>query len=90
MDLVYKPISPCRFIDTRSVGGPINGTRSFNLNLTGATYGGQAACNPIALIGSDILIGGFAANLTTSSPRILLGSTLGSAGRATTVASRRT
>jgi hypothetical protein len=43
-DLVYTPITPCRFIDTRNVGGKISGVRSFNLMTSGSTYGGSAAC----------------------------------------------
>lgn len=49
-DLVYTPISPCRIVDTRLVGGPIaaNSTRSFeSYNANGfAGQGGDASnCN---------------------------------------------
>lgn len=47
-DLVYRPITPCRYIDTRNVGGPIVGTRDFDLTNTGSTYGGSGACDPKA------------------------------------------
>jgi hypothetical protein len=47
-DLVYRPITPCRYIDTRNVGGPIVGTRDFDLTSTGSTYGGSGACDPKA------------------------------------------
>jgi hypothetical protein len=50
-DLVYKPIVPCRYIDTRNVGGKISGFRGYDLAFSGATYGGLAACNPTALFG---------------------------------------
>ncbi|MEO5763741.1 MAG: hypothetical protein ABIR52_00375, partial [Casimicrobiaceae bacterium] len=30
-DLVYKPVTPCRFVDTRIVGGKISPTRAFDL-----------------------------------------------------------
>jgi hypothetical protein len=45
-DLVYTPISPCRYIDTRNVGGKITpaAPRGFNLASTGATYGGSGVC----------------------------------------------
>ena len=34
-ELVYYPITPCRYIDTRVVGGPLlTGSRLFNLTLT--------------------------------------------------------
>jgi hypothetical protein len=45
-DLVYRPIAPCRYIDTRNVGGPIVGMRDFNLATNGSTYGGAGACDP--------------------------------------------
>lgn len=68
-DLVYKPIAPCRFIDTRNVGGKINGTRGFDINLTGASYGGLAACDPTALFGvNENSFGGIAMNMTIVDP----------------------
>lgn len=50
-DLVYTPITPCRFSDTRIVGGKINGFRGYDLDNNGAVYGGSAACNPVTLFG---------------------------------------
>ncbi len=52
-ELVYYPISPCRFIDTRNVGGKIVGSRTFDLDATGDIYGGSVACNPKATVGND-------------------------------------
>lgn len=46
-DLTYRPIQPCRILDTRNAGGPIpaNGTRSFvavfNNNVTTSNYTAQ-------------------------------------------------
>ncbi len=69
-DLVYTPITPCRFIDTRFyVDGAINGIRPFDLDLTGASYGSSGACNPTALLGANgDSVGAIAANLTIVSP----------------------
>lgn len=68
-DLVYKPISPCRFIDTRNIGGAINGTRGFDVFLNGASYGGVAGCNPTALFGvGENAFGALAVNVTVVSP----------------------
>lgn len=50
-ELVYFPITPCRFIDTRNVGGPIAGSRAFDLDTNGGTYGGSAACAPVSNAG---------------------------------------
>jgi hypothetical protein len=50
-DLVYRPITPCRFIDTRFLGGPINGSRDYTLSGDGGPNGGSAACNPVTLSG---------------------------------------
>ena len=48
--------------------------RSFDLDLTGAPYGGSGACNPRALIqAAPTLLGGFAANLTIVSPAVAPG-----------------
>jgi hypothetical protein len=52
-ELVYIPITPCRFIDTRFVGGPLAGPRGFDLDLTGSTYGGDATCDPSATVGGN-------------------------------------
>ena len=43
-DLVFTPITPCRFIDTRNVGGPISTVRVFDTASSGTTYGGAAGC----------------------------------------------
>ncbi len=50
-DLTYKPFTPCRFIDTRNVGGKISGTRGYDLSLTGTSYGGSGGCAPTTLAG---------------------------------------
>ncbi|MGH9200646.1 MAG: hypothetical protein ACRD2A_05365 [Vicinamibacterales bacterium] len=44
-DLVYTPISPCRFIDTRNIGGKINGVRAFDADQAGSAFGGAALCH---------------------------------------------
>ena len=50
-DLTYKPFTPCRFVDTRNVGGKISGTRGYDLSLTGTSYGGSGSCAPTTLAG---------------------------------------
>jgi hypothetical protein len=77
-DLVYIPITPCRFIDTRNVGGKITGTpigsRSFDLDATGAAYGGSAACNPKSFVGNDANnIGAISLNLAIVDPSLAPG-----------------
>lgn len=73
-DLVYFPITPCRFADTRVVGGPINGFRGYDVALNGATYGGDAPCNPTAIFGvNESAIGNLAMNVTIVSPQIAPG-----------------
>jgi hypothetical protein len=68
-DLVYKPISPCRYIDTRSVGGPITGSRGYDLVNNGAAYGGSAGCNPTVLFGvGQDSFGALVMNVTALSP----------------------
>jgi hypothetical protein len=52
-DLVYVPFAPCRYIDTRNVGGKINGTRGFDIANPGDTYGGSASCNILTLGGGS-------------------------------------
>lgn len=43
--LVFTPKTPCRFIDTRNVGGAIGTTaRAFDTFLFGGSYGGDSAC----------------------------------------------
>jgi hypothetical protein len=48
-DLVFTPITPCRFIDTRNVGGVIpkgsSAATAFNTALSGGTYGGDSNCS---------------------------------------------
>src|SRR5690242_19361613 len=64
-DLVYRPITPCRYIDTRNVGGPISGFRDFDLHNTGTTYGGSGSCDPKSAApgGDPANIGAVAFNL---------------------------
>jgi hypothetical protein len=54
-DLVYRPITPCRYIDTRVLGTPVEpppvGTFSIDLGNTGASYGGSAGCNILTAAG---------------------------------------
>lgn len=43
--LVFTPLTPCRFIDTRNVGGVlINVPRQFNATAAGPAYGGAVGC----------------------------------------------
>jgi hypothetical protein len=48
-DLVYRPITPCRYLDTRVLAAPVEpppvGSLSVDLGKTGASYGGSAGCN---------------------------------------------
>ena len=68
-ELVYIPLTPCRFIDSRNVGGPLVGTAAFDLDLAGNTYGGSAACAPAAAVGGNAnLIGAIAINVAIVSP----------------------
>lgn len=68
-DLVYVPIPPCRFVDTRFVGGAINGIRGYDLVTNGSTYGGSAACDPTALFGvGENSFGALAMNVTVVLP----------------------
>ncbi len=46
-ELVYIPVTPCRLIDTRNVGGPIVGSRGFDLDQNGSSFGGSASCNVV-------------------------------------------
>jgi hypothetical protein len=63
-DLVYTPIVPCRYIDTRNVGGKINGTRSFDFDLN--SYGGTCPNDPYGLFGGTL--GAVAANVAIVDP----------------------
>lgn len=68
-ELVYYPITPCRYIDTRSVGGPIIGSRAFDLSLTGGAYGGSLACDPKSVVGgNEDRIGALAVNVAIVGP----------------------
>jgi hypothetical protein len=68
-DLVFTPIAPCRFIDTRNyVAGAINGIREFDLDAAASTYGGSGVCGAAALGASGDAIGAIAANLTIVGP----------------------
>jgi hypothetical protein len=51
-ELVYLPQAPCRWIDTRNVGGPLVGTRQFDMDADGTSYGGAAGCVANGGIGS--------------------------------------
>jgi hypothetical protein len=64
-DLVFFPFPPCRFIDTRNVGGKINGARGFDYGQPGSTYGGSAACSLTTLSGAgENQIAAAAVNIT--------------------------
>jgi hypothetical protein len=64
-DLVYTPVTPCRYIDTRFVGGKISGTRGYDLASNGSIYGGSAACAPQTIFGaSESQIAAVAMNVT--------------------------
>jgi hypothetical protein len=54
-DLVYRPVTPCRFIDTRNVGGKISGSRTFDYDAADQAYGGNVGCRPTAMFGSGLL-----------------------------------
>ena len=67
-DLVFKPFTPCRFLDTRNVGGklaPYPNVRPFDIAQNGAAYGGDAGCAPVTLAGvaSDDQIAALAVNI---------------------------
>lgn len=54
-DLTYTPITPCRYIDTRDVGGKINGVRSFDLDSNAyTTAAGKCASDPYTTFGSTL------------------------------------
>jgi hypothetical protein len=73
-DLVYKPIAPCRYVDTRFAGGPISPNRGFDLSLAGSAYGGSLACNPTVLFGvGENQFGGIAMNVTVVAPVVPAG-----------------
>lgn len=67
--LVFTPMTPCRFIDTRVVGGPVGTTvRTFDTFLIGPSYGGDGGCK---LPGSGEPA--FAANVTLVNPSVAAG-----------------
>jgi len=70
-ELTFLPIQPCRYIDTRNVGGPIVGSRQYDLDAAGNVYGGSAACDPIASTvgaGFSFRAAALAANVAIVSP----------------------
>jgi len=65
IDLTFHPFTPCRYVDTRVVGGKIAGTRGYDLINNGATYGGVAGCAPTTLAGvGENSFGAMAMNIT--------------------------
>jgi hypothetical protein len=73
VDLTYIPTHPCRYIDTRNVGGRIDGFRDFSLGNSGAVYGGTAACAPEPLFGDEDQIAALAVNVTIVDPAVAPG-----------------
>ena len=68
-DLVYKPVTPCRYVDTRVAGGKISGYRGYDLAVAGSTYGGLAGCAPQTIFGvDDDAIGALVMNVTVLEP----------------------
>jgi hypothetical protein len=65
-ELTFLPIQPCRYIDTRNVGGKITGARNYETFNTGLTYGGAAACDPktLASVSDHNQIAAYALNVT--------------------------
>jgi len=73
-ELVYYPVTPCRYIDTRNVGGPLVTSRAFDLANDGGTYGGSAACNPKSAVGgNEDTIGALAINVAIVGPTVAPG-----------------
>jgi hypothetical protein len=69
VELVYYPITPCRYIDTRFQGGPLAGTRTYDLSFTGGAFGGSIACDPKAAVGgNEDNIGALAINVAIVGP----------------------
>ena len=64
-DLVYFPITPCRYVDTRGAA-PVSpaAPRSYDLANNGAIYGGSAACTLPQTVTAAI-----AANITITEPQ---------------------
>jgi hypothetical protein len=69
-DLVYMPMVPCRYIDTRAIGGPIFGDRTYDVDANGSAYGGDATCDPTSLphVGNGDDLGALAMNVTITNP----------------------
>jgi hypothetical protein len=64
-DVVFVPVTPCRLIDTRVVGGKISSPRGYDLDVLGNPYGGAAACNIETITGVDEdTMAGFVFNVT--------------------------
>jgi len=69
VELVYYPITPCRYIDTRFQGGPLVGARTYDLSFTGGAFGGSIGCDPKAAIGgNEDNIGALAMNVAIVGP----------------------
>ena len=69
VELVYYPVTPCRYIDTRFQGGPLAGTRTYDLAFTGGAFGGSIACDPKAAVGgNEDNIGALAINVAIVGP----------------------
>jgi hypothetical protein len=69
VELVYYPITPCRYIDTRFQGGPLVGTRTYDLSFTGGAFGGSIGCDPKAAVGgNEDQIGALAINVAIVGP----------------------
>ncbi len=69
VELVYYPITPCRYIDTRFQGGPLAGTRTYDLSFTGGAFGGSIGCDPKAAVGgNEDNIGALAMNVAIVGP----------------------
>jgi hypothetical protein len=74
VELVYYPITPCRYIDTRFQGGPLVNTRTFDLSFTGGAFGGSIACDPKAAGGgNEDRIGALAINVAIVGPTVAPG-----------------
>jgi len=74
VELVYYPITPCRYIDTRFQGGQLVGTRTFDLSFTGGAFGGSIACDPKAVVGgNEDRIGALAINVAIVGPAVAPG-----------------
>jgi hypothetical protein len=74
-NLVFYPQTPCRYIDTRVVGGPISTSspRVFLMDIGGANYGGDEGCNasndPYLAANVTIIVAGGSAGYLTIRPQ---------------------